>query len=96
MALIIIGGVVGAGILFYFTLIHVYEKLTPGNTDVEVEDGDQAIIKVGKVTVKATHVGVFSLLAYAFYKLTGKKEEQKTTPVEAVEEEEEVLSNYLM
>ena len=65
-------------------------------TDVEVEDGDQAIIKVGKVTVKATHVGVFSLLAYAFYKLTGKKEEQKTTPVEAVEEEEEVLSNYLM
>jgi len=96
MALIIIGGVVGAGLIFFLALIFVYEAVTPGNTDAEVEDGDQAIIKVGKVTVKATHVGVFSLLAYAFYKLTGKKEEQKTTPVEAVEEEEEVLSNYLM
>ena len=96
MALIIIGGVVGAGLIYFLALIFVYEAVTPGNTDVTTEDGDVAITKVGKVEVKATHLGVFSLLAYAFYKLTGKKEEQKTAPAETVEEEEEVLSNYLM
>ena len=96
MALIIIGGIVGAGLIYFIALIFVYEAVTPGNTDVEVEDGDQAIVSVGKVQVKATHVGVFSLLAYAFYKLTGKKEEQKTASAETDEEEEEVLSNYLI
>lgn len=96
MALIIIGGIVGAGLIYFIALIFIYEAVTPGNTDVTTEDGDVAITKVGKVEVKATHLGVFSLLAYAFYKLTGKKEEQKTAPVETVEEEEEVLSNYLM
>ena len=91
MALIILGGVVAAGVAYFLATIIVYEMVTPGETYVQVEAGDQAISKV-----KASHVGIFSLLAFAVYKLTGKSEE-KTTRTESVEEtEEEVVSNYLM
>jgi len=34
MALIIIGGIVGAGIVYFIALIFVYEAVTPGNSDV--------------------------------------------------------------
>lgn len=91
MALVIAGGLVAAGVVYFIATILVYEMLTPGETFKQTEDADVAIGKV-----KASHVGIFSLLAFAVYKLTGKSEE-KATRTESVEEtEEEVVSNYLM
>ena len=90
MVLIIVGSVVGAGVTFFLMYVIVFAASTPGNNELETEDADVAITKVS-----ATHVGIFSLFAYAFYKFTGKKEEQAPRAA-PVEEAEEVVSNYLM
>jgi hypothetical protein len=90
MALIIVGGIVGAGLTFFLMYVIVFAASTPGDNELEVKDADIAI-----TNVSATHVGVFSLLAFAFYKLTGKKEEQAPRAA-TVEEADEVVSNYLM
>jgi len=68
--LVILGGIVVAGVCFIIFFYIILAALTPGDNPGLVEDGDKAITKVN-----AANVTFFGLVSFALYKLFPRKQQ---------------------